>query len=272
MVKPEKVDGWKHIVANVERLVADANLLQANARYASALSTAILAFEEAGKGSNYEVNFGISRKGKANVYSWHMLRQIVSSFFLSASLLQKYGLPPGLSDASIEAIKAHWDGFDNMKAGALEPIPDEMRKMLREDMAQNVELRAAMEKLTKEDFFIFRLEQRWTQKLMVSAMSGQTEAMRQKGMYVDFSGEDVTSTPLSISGTTSQYWINAAERALLILRDGNFKAPYGSLAGYLESLERPFDPLAEVMDVEKQTKWLEKKVTTSTKATTSSSA
>lgn len=256
MVKPEKLEGWRCIVANVERLIADANLLQENCRYASALSTAILAFEEAGKGSNYEVDFGVSRKGKAHVYSWHMLRQIVSSFFLSASLMQKYGLPLGVSETSVQAIKAHWDSFDDMKSGSLQPIPDEMRKKLREELTQSKDFQEAFQKLTVEDRFIFHLEQKWIQKLMVSSMSGQTEAMRQKGMYVDFSNNNVTSTPHSIGGTTSQYWINAAERALLILRDGNFKAPYGRLACYLESLERPFDPTAVAMDLDKQLIWL----------------
>ena len=90
MVKSEKIDGWEKIVENVERLISDAKLLQENGRYASALSIEILAFEEAGKGSNFETDFITSRKGKMKVYSWHMIRQIVSSFFLTASLWQKY--------------------------------------------------------------------------------------------------------------------------------------------------------------------------------------
>ncbi|WP_260839821.1 hypothetical protein, partial [Escherichia coli] len=106
------------------------------------------------------------------------------------------------------------------------------------------------------DKFIYNLEQRWTRKLLVSSMSGQTEAMRQKGMYVDLDGDAVTSSPLSVDGVTSQYWINAADRALLILRDGNFKAPYGSLATYLESLERPFNPLEKALELDAQIKWL----------------
>lgn len=113
-----------------------------------------------------------------------------------------------------------------------------------------------IETLSAEDKFIYNLEQRWTRKLLVSSMSGQTEAMRQKGMYVDLDGDAVTSSPLSVDGVTSQYWINAADRALLILRDGNFKAPYGSLATYLESLERPFNPLEKALELDAQIKWL----------------
>lgn len=136
------------------------------------------------------------------------------------------------------------------------PIPEDIRQKVKDDLGQNEALSAHLETLSAEDKFIYNLEQRWTRKLLVSSMSGQTEAMRQKGMYVDLDGDAVTSSPLSVDGVTSQYWINAADRALLILRDGNFKAPYGSLATYLESLERPFNPLEKALELDAQIKWL----------------
>lgn len=256
MVKSEKIDGWEKIVENVERLISDAKLLQQNGRYASALSIAILAFEEAGKGSNFETDFITSRKGKMSVYSWHMIRQIVSSFFLTASLLQKYDIKLSLKQETSDAIRSRWESFKSTKEGAAAPIPEDIRKKVQEDLGQNEALSSHLETLSEEDQFIYTVEQRWTRKLLVSSMSGQTEAMRQKGMYVDLDGDAVTSSPLSVDGVTSQYWITAADRALLILRDGNFKAPYGSLAAYLESLERPFDPMAKAMDLDDQIKWL----------------
>lgn len=258
MVRSEKIKGWQHITSNVERLISDANLLQHNGRYASALSTAILAFEEAGKGSNFETDFGISRKGKFNAYSWHMLRQIVSGFFLSASLLQKYGITPSLSKDTENAIRGRWDGFQNMKDVASAPIPEEVREKVLKDLRGNENLTEQIEKLGEEDRFIYAVEQRWTRKLFVASMSGKTEILRQQGMYVDLNGDAIESTPASIDGIASQYWINAAERALLIFRDGNYKAPYGPLATYLESLEKPFDPMVKAQNFDAQIKWLKK--------------
>ena len=210
MVGSEKINGWQHITSNVERLIFDANLLQHNGRHASALSTAILAFEEAGKGSNFETGFGISRKGKSKVYSWHMLRQIVSGFFLSTSLFQKYRLSPSITKETEKAIKDRWDSFQDMKEGASAPIPEEMREQILSDLQSSEHLAKQIEELGEEERFIFTVEQRWTRKLLVASMSGQAEVMRQKGMYVDLDGDAIKSTPESIDGTSSQYWINAA--------------------------------------------------------------
>ena len=78
------------IVANVERLLSDAQILLERGSPGSALATAILAFEEAGKGERLSIGWD-KPKGKGSP-SWHVFRQQVAAFALFASLFQKYRL------------------------------------------------------------------------------------------------------------------------------------------------------------------------------------
>jgi AbiV family abortive infection protein len=95
------------IIANVERLLSDAHLLLEHGSAGSALSTAILAFEEAGKGHRLELDLEKSKRTP----SWHHFRQVVAAFVLFASLFQKYGLkPPQLNAKARELVEERWSG------------------------------------------------------------------------------------------------------------------------------------------------------------------
>ena len=76
------------IVTNVKRLLSDARLLQESGSAGSALSLAILTFEEAGKGHIVENGW---EKPK-HVHSNHSYRHFVAFFVLQASFTQKYQL------------------------------------------------------------------------------------------------------------------------------------------------------------------------------------
>ena len=65
---------------------------------------------------------------------------------------------------------------------------------------------------------------------------------------------------VGMSGRILRNTHNAAERALLILRDGNYEAPYGPLAAYLESLEKPFDPVTEAKNFVAQIECIQKEL------------
>ncbi|NOX84042.1 MAG: hypothetical protein GXP06_13870 [Alphaproteobacteria bacterium] len=58
-------------------------------------------------------------------------------------------------------------------------------------------------------------------------------------MYVDIDGDQVLSDPGTVLQQDAYYWIRVAERTLRILQLGDFIAPYGELAAFLETLPKP---------------------------------
>jgi AbiV family abortive infection protein len=89
----------REVIANVKRLIGDAELLLAKGSPASSLSLAILAFEEAGRGHIIELGL---KKPKV-VHSHHEFRHFVALFVLSASLNQKHQLDMKAVSAKIKA-------------------------------------------------------------------------------------------------------------------------------------------------------------------------
>ena len=83
-----KETAFTAVVANVKRLLNDARCWQASGSAGSALSLAILAFEEAGKGHIIE-NGWVKPK---HARSQHSYRHFMAFMVLQASFTQKYEL------------------------------------------------------------------------------------------------------------------------------------------------------------------------------------
>lgn len=58
-------------------------------------------------------------------------------------------------------------------------------------------------------------------------------------MYVDVGEAVVVSDPAAIRKERAYYWIRVTERTLIILRDGEYREPYGELSAYLEAQDKP---------------------------------
>ena len=220
------------IVANVERLLSDAQILLEQGSPGTSLATAILAFEEAGKGQRLSI--GLDKpKGKGSP-SWHVFRQQVAALVLIPSLSQKYGLYLPKFDGEVER---HFEerrlGSKNLNEILNERIPD---AILGRFLERGI---PGFDRLSADDRLLLRVELRWVRKIFITAATGQAEVERQGGLYVDMEDENVTSDPTQINRLRAAYWINVAERSLGILRDGDFASPYGQLAAFLETLPKP---------------------------------
>ncbi|MBL8595845.1 MAG: AbiV family abortive infection protein [Devosia sp.] len=214
------------ILANCRRLIADAMLLLERGSAGSALALAIMALEEVGKGHQLELE---TTKGKSTP-SWHHYRQFLASFVLMVSLFQKYGLPrPQFPDGIQQRIRERWAGKKGLRDIVGVPIPED----LRADVGGWIE--PLLLKMDPDDLIIFRIELRWVNKVMMAAASGNLEALRQSGLYLDHSDGIVGSDPANVVRQDAYRWIRVAERALLLLESGDFLAPYGELAGFLEA-------------------------------------
>lgn len=239
MVHPSEREPLRSIIRNVERLHRDADLLFEHGSAGSALSTAILAFEEAGKGHHWELSLPPKRR---SLGSWHHYRQYVAAHVMHASLLQKYDLKvPPLSKRAGEIIEERWRGAKSALEVARQPIPDEFRTEMR---AQKI---PGLDELSSDEMLIFSVELRWVGKIVKAAAQGVVEANRQRGMYVDLEGDEVVSSPAAIKRKEAFYWMRVAERALGLLKRGAFNEPYGELAGFLESLPKPLPALPELL-------------------------
>lgn len=216
------------ILANCKRLLDDAKALLDAGSAGSALALAIMAIEEIGKGHQLEL---ATSKGKSTP-SWHQYRQFLASFVLMASLFQKYGLPqPQFPDGIRQRIEERWANARTMREVVALPISDDLRK----DVAELT--KPLLDSLDHDSIFILRIELAWNNKILMAAASGRLEALRQSGLYLDHVEGHVSSDPSAVLRQDAYRWIRVAERALLLLEHGNFRAPYGELAGVLESLK-----------------------------------
>ena len=227
------------IAANVERLLSDAYVLLERGSSGTALATAILAFEEAGKGERLWTD--LQRPKNVKRYSWHRFRQEVAAFVLFASLLQKYGLSlPKLDSKTARHFEERFSGKKDFRELLHEPIPQDILRWLLEQEF------AGYEGLSNDDQVMLGIEIRWVRKVFIAVISGKAEVERQSGLYVDVEGIDVRVDPSGTTKARAAYWISVAERSLRILRDGAFAEPYGQLATYMETLPRPLPPLADL--------------------------
>lgn len=227
------------IVANVERLVSDSHLLLERGSAGTALATAILAFEEAGKGER--LSLGWDKPRRKGSPSWHVFRQQVAAFSLFASLFQKYGLSLPKLDADVERH------FEERHAGG-----KSFDELLNEPIPESILLwfvgngMPGYSQLSEDQRLVLGIELRWVRKVFVASATGKAEKERQGGLYVDVEGDDVQSDPAETKKIRAAYWISVAERALDILRDGAFAKPYGQLATYLEALPKPLPSLEDL--------------------------
>lgn len=239
MVRRIDEDPLRTIINNVERLLSDARLLLDRGSPGLAMATAILAFEETGKGQSYEIDIPKTKRGG----SWHHFRQVVASFVLAASFNQKCGIPPASLPAELEEqIRSRWENAGSFADAAAKPIPDSMRQALREAHLPYVQDNS------DDEMMILGVEARWIKKLLVAAGSGRVEQARQRGIYVDVEAEAVTSSPSSVTPHEAEYWLDVANRAYRILRFGDYLAPYGPLSTFLSGLPRPLPPLPELYE------------------------
>jgi len=239
MTHPSEKEPLRSIIRNVERLLTDADILLEKGSAGSAMSLAILAFEESGKGHHWELSFpGRSRR----VGSWHHYRQYVAAYVMQTSLFQKYKLEvPPLSQRAQQIIEERWSGAKSAREVARQPIPEEFRAEMR---SRNI---PGLEALDRDQKLILSVELRWVGKVMKAAAQGIIEEQRQRGMYVDLSGDDVTSSPLAIKRKEAFYWMRVAQRALSLLRHGEYREPYGELGAYLETLPKPLPSMPELL-------------------------
>ena len=208
------------VVANVKRLLNDARLLQEGGSAGSALSLAILAFEEAGKGHIIENEWEKPKHAR----SQHSYRHFMAFIVLHASFIQKYGFDLEEVHSKIAARFAAL----GLKPGSKAPLPPmspDLREALRE------ELLPQFARMSEEELTIFGIEQRWLAKIAEAVQQGQLEKIRQSGLYLDTDAQlMVTSTPASVTRIDAERWIWATTRALNLLEQGAYNQPYSPLA------------------------------------------
>jgi AbiV family abortive infection protein len=227
------------IVANCNRLLKDSYILLANGSPGSALSLAILAYEEAGKGHRHELNIEKTKRTR----SWHVFRQVIAALVLAASFKQKYGLKtPTVSERSKKIMDDRWR---NAETGFETPFPEEVRQEIVDS------LRPDLRSLDDDQMLIGSIEGRWIKKIVIAASFGKIEELRQKGMYVDLEEDRVISNPADVDPREAVYWIRITERVLRILEFGDYQSPYGELAPILESMPKPLpqgQPLFDLLN------------------------
>jgi len=213
------------IIANCKRLIADAKLLLEHGSRGSALSLAILAFEEAGKGHREEMELVKTKRTP----SWHQFRQIVAGFVLQLAVLQKYGIKLIELPEQVRAeLRARQESAKLISEIFRRPISDELRSAVAEAS------RPAIEHLSGDQAAIAQLELRYIRMIFESAAKGEIEENRQRGMYVDIADGKIASDPAAVGMHEVYRWIFAAERALLLLETGDFMSPFSPLAARLE--------------------------------------
>jgi hypothetical protein len=228
------------IISNCKRLLSDARLLLENGSPGSALALAVLAFEEGGKGHYHELSFEKTKRTP----SWHHFRQVVAAFVLYASVCQKYSIEaPEFTDRMRELMEERWEGAKTLSEVAAKPIPEEYRRIVREAASPTIS------NLSSDQMVVAQAEFRWVGKIVKAASQGVVEIERQRGMYVDVIGGELTSHPEDVSSHTAFYWIRAAERLLLLLEFGDYVSPYGELASTLEGLPKPLPTGQDLVDL-----------------------
>ncbi len=231
------------IVTNVKRLLNDARLLQQSGSAGSALSLAILAFEEAGKGHILENGW----KKPKHVHSSHTYRHFMAFVVLQASFTQKYQLDmKGLQSKIADRFTAL-----NLKPRSktlLPPMSMELREALR------AELIPQFARMTTEEITIFGIEQRWLSKIAEAVQQGQLEKVRQSGLYLDTDAQlAIASTPTSVARIDAERWIWAATRVLNLLEKGVYYQAYSPLAELVTAANAGDEEAAHMLKVAKLT-------------------
>ena len=226
------------IADNCQRLLADANALLQHGSAGSALSLAILAFEEAGKGYTFEFE---AKKSK-RVRSWHHYRHFMGAHVLFASYMQKHGLPlPEWSDEAKATIAQRLEATSTLAEYATMPTPDIMYAEARPKLIAHIE------SMDDDDRTIAAFEVRWVSKIVRMAAAGEIEALRQKGMYVDAAEGVITSTPADVARDRAYFWTRAAERLLRLFMHGDYRQPYSEVAELLQQAPRPLPKGRELL-------------------------
>jgi AbiV family abortive infection protein len=236
-----KAAALEAVVGNATRLLQDARLLQNGGSAGSALSLAILAFEEAGKGHIIENGWEKPR----GAGSQHSYRHFMAFFVLQASFTQKYGLDMGTVNDKIAARFAAL----GLKSGSKVPLPP-MSSDLRDELRADILPQLA--RLSDEQKAVFGIEQRWLMKVAEAVQQGQLEKIRQSGLYVDTDAQfAVTSTPKSVERLDAERWIWAATRVLNLLEKGQYDQPYSPLAELVTAANAGDKEAARVFDAAK---------------------
>ncbi len=208
------------VAENVKRLIADARLLQGSGSAGTALSLAILAFEEAGKGHILEHDW---QKPK-HLGSHHSHRHLMAFHVLYASFIQKYGIEPR---AMYGSIIAHYEAA-GLKPGKKQPLPP-MTNELREQL-RAILLPQFTEK-SPDEIMILGIEQRWIGKIGAAVRDSGLEKLRQSGLYLDTDDAfTITSSPMQVEKLEAERWIWAATRVLNLLERGEYFQPYSPLS------------------------------------------
>ncbi|WP_420142807.1 AbiV family abortive infection protein [Sphingomonas sp.] len=215
-----KAEALRAIVANSKRLLRDATLLQASGSPGSALSLAILAYEEAGKGHIVEHGW---QKPK-HISSHHAHRHFMAFVVLHASFVQKYSLDmTGMSD---KIAKRYEEA--GVKPGGKTPMPpmtDALRQALRAEIVPQIQ------RMSDEQQQMMGIEQRWLEKVGKAVQHGGLEKIRQSGLYLDTDAElRITGSPETVERIEVERWLWAATRVLNLLEHGQYDQPYSPLA------------------------------------------
>lgn len=240
MSKDVKEEPLKSVIQNCQRLIADAELLLEKGSAGSALSLAIMAFEEAGKGHSHELDAKHHRK-KSKINSSHHFRHLMCSMVLVASLHQKYGLCfSEFTEEYRDKIKESYDSAKSFSEFASSPAPEEIRQIIGEQIF------ARIDALPADQRTIAYVEINWLRKIAKASALGEVERFRQKGFYVDFDENGLLSRPSEVTKSEAYTWIWTAKRAVNLLAFGIYYQPYSELAALLESMPKPL-PDAEMI-------------------------
>jgi hypothetical protein len=226
------------VIANVKRLISDAETLTSNGSPGSALSLAILAFEEGGKGHIIELNF---QKPKTD-HTLHEYRHVMAFCMLAVSLTQKYGLD--FSEVG-KALEGRYVGLKPGKKFKLPPITDELREQVMAAMGPQ------LKNLAPAEFLQYGIEMRWLNKIALVVQNGGLEKLRQSGLYLDTDPATltVTSSPMSIEPLEAQRWVWAATRVLNLLESGIYHQPYSPLSELMEAISRDDEEARSVFEM-----------------------
>jgi AbiV family abortive infection protein len=230
----------KSIIRNCHRLIRDAEILLEKGSAGSALSLAILAFEEAGKGHSHELN-ARHHPGKTKIKSSHHFRHLMSAMVLMASLHQKYGLEfAKLADEQREKIKERLNSAPSFAEFASTPAPEEIRQII------GTHLLSKFESLPNDQRTIALVEFNWLRKVTKASAVGDVEKLRQKGFYVDFNNQGLLTRPSEVTRREAYTWIWTAKRAVNLLAFGVYYQPYSELAALLEGMPKPLPDVQHI--------------------------
>lgn len=132
-------DPLKSVIKNCQRLISDAEVLLKKGSAGSALSLAIMAFEEAGKGHSHELDMKHNRS-KTKIRSAHHFRHLMCAVVLMVSLHQKYGLKaPEFTDEQREKINERYDKAGSFSEFASSPATPEIRQVVGKEVFRQLD-------------------------------------------------------------------------------------------------------------------------------------